>query len=528
MVTHDQAEALSTGDEVAVLRDGELVQTASPEVLYRMPADLDVARFVGEAVVIAGNARGELVSCALGRLDVLRPRITGPVRVMIRPEQIVVTRLAPDAPGSPGAARARVVGRTSFGPDTVLALELEGSAAATLSARTFERDLPEPGELVLLSVRGPVVTYPARRPDVVESAAATAGRVTPAEEAFAVSANGGETPAMTGRIRVATVAAVVLACSAVAVGCGGSGGDPQSIVLYSGQHPQLTDALVRGFEKQTGIDVKVRANDGVVLADQLLQEGPASPADVYFTENSPELETLAEHGLLAKLPASTLQHAPRQDAPASGTWAPVALRVSGLAYSPKLISRSSLPQSVPRPRAAAVEGKDRDRADRFGLPAGRRSRARAVRGGGGQAVAGRAEAQRAGVSDRRGRRRGGQQRPGGDRRDQPLLLVPPAHRDRRRGDAQRRLLLPRPQRRVDRERLGRRRAQDEQARRAGRPVCELPGQLTPGSGSSARATISSIPRGRASRPTRSCRRCRAWRRRRSASSSSETIRRPRS
>jgi iron(III) transport system substrate-binding protein len=151
---------------------------------------------------------------------------------------------------------------------------------------------------------------------------------------------------MNRRIRGATVAAVAVVCSVVASACGASGRDPHSIVLYSGQHPQLTDALVHSFEKQTGIDVKVRANDGVVLADQLLQEGPASPADVYFTENSPELETLDQHGLLAKLPGSTLQQVPRDDAPPNGAWAPVALRVSGLAYSPKLISRSSLPRSV--------------------------------------------------------------------------------------------------------------------------------------------------------------------------------------
>ncbi len=56
LVTHDQAEALSIGREVAVLRDGRLIQTASPTVLYRTPADLDVARFVGEAVVLPGAA----------------------------------------------------------------------------------------------------------------------------------------------------------------------------------------------------------------------------------------------------------------------------------------------------------------------------------------------------------------------------------------------------------------------------------------------------------------------------------------
>jgi iron(III) transport system substrate-binding protein len=143
-----------------------------------------------------------------------------------------------------------------------------------------------------------------------------------------------------------TVAVAMLASAAAIAGCGGSGGDPNSIVLYNGQHPQLTEALVGAFEKQTGIKVKVRSNDGVVLADQLLQEGPASPGDVYFTENSPELVTLDQHGLLAKLPAPTLQQVPSADQPPSGDWAPVALRISGLAYSSKLISQASLPRSV--------------------------------------------------------------------------------------------------------------------------------------------------------------------------------------
>ena len=66
LVTHDQAEALSMGREVAVLRAGRLVQTAAPSVLYRMPADLDVARFVGEAVVLAGAAARGVVATALG------------------------------------------------------------------------------------------------------------------------------------------------------------------------------------------------------------------------------------------------------------------------------------------------------------------------------------------------------------------------------------------------------------------------------------------------------------------------------
>src|SRR5262249_10891591 len=79
LVTHDQAEALSTGREVAVLRDGRLVQTAPPDVLYRTPADLDVARFVGDAVVLPGDARAEGVSCALGSLRVRGDAVDGRV-----------------------------------------------------------------------------------------------------------------------------------------------------------------------------------------------------------------------------------------------------------------------------------------------------------------------------------------------------------------------------------------------------------------------------------------------------------------
>jgi iron(III) transport system substrate-binding protein len=141
--------------------------------------------------------------------------------------------------------------------------------------------------------------------------------------------------------------ALALALAVVVAGCASSGAGPSgSVVLYNGQHPQLTDALVTAFEKQTGIKVSVRTNDGVVLADQILQEGSASPADVYLTENSPELVTLDQHGLLAKLSATTLRQVPRNDAPPSGDWVPVALRISALAYDPGQISKAVLPVSI--------------------------------------------------------------------------------------------------------------------------------------------------------------------------------------
>ncbi len=207
MVTHDQAEAMSMGREVALLRDGELVQIAAPEVLYRTPVDLDAARFVGEAVVLNGEARDGLVDCPLGVLDVLEPKLAGPVMVMIRPEQIRLARptagggrdaAAPDTRTTAGGGRdaaapdarataARVLGHSLFGPDAVVKLALEGASEVTVAARTFDRDLPEIGELVQVSVAGPIVTYPAprkRAEDLADRAswvlAPTAGTLTEA------------------------------------------------------------------------------------------------------------------------------------------------------------------------------------------------------------------------------------------------------------------------------------------------------------------------------------------------------------
>ena len=70
LVTHDQDEALSTADRVAVLRDGAIAQCAAPQELYSCPVDADMARFIGEANLIPGTLNGSSVQTLLGRLAV--------------------------------------------------------------------------------------------------------------------------------------------------------------------------------------------------------------------------------------------------------------------------------------------------------------------------------------------------------------------------------------------------------------------------------------------------------------------------
>ncbi len=117
---------------------------------------------------------------------------------------------------------------------------------------------------------------------------------------------------------------------------------------------------------------RLRTNDGVVLADQLLQEGHSSPADVFIAENSPELMNLEQHGLLAKLSPSVLSRSPPATARRTGEWLGIALRVSSLVYNPSLLPRIELPTSILDLAEPALEGEGRGRSARLGLPADRR------------------------------------------------------------------------------------------------------------------------------------------------------------
>jgi iron(III) transport system substrate-binding protein len=147
---------------------------------------------------------------------------------------------------------------------------------------------------------------------------------------------------------IVAVAALALTSGAAIAGCGGSdaASSADTITLYNGQHEQTADNLITAFERKTGINVVVRSDDEDVLADQIATEGARSPADVFFTENSPPLESLQAKGLLAKLDTATLASTPSKFSSPAGDWVGVSARVSVLIYNPSLISASQLPQHV--------------------------------------------------------------------------------------------------------------------------------------------------------------------------------------
>lgn len=152
VVTHDQAEALSMGHQVAVLRQGRLVQMASPQMLYRRPVDADLARFVGDAIILPGLASNGMVTCAMGELPLADDMPSGHVDVLVRPEQVRLDPLA--------ALRARVLNVTFYGHDASIRLDLQAGDLPTLSARVHGHAAPRPGEEIGLLVDGPVIAWP--------------------------------------------------------------------------------------------------------------------------------------------------------------------------------------------------------------------------------------------------------------------------------------------------------------------------------------------------------------------------------
>jgi iron(III) transport system ATP-binding protein len=153
LVTHDQAEALSMADQVAVMRGGRLVQLADPQTLYRHPLDLDIATFVGDAVVLDADVRDGLAHCVLGVLPLERPCPDGPTRILLRPEQVQLGERTGATP------TARVHSVDFYGHDARVLLDLP--SGLRIAARLDGSALPADGAEVSLSVAGAAQAFPA-------------------------------------------------------------------------------------------------------------------------------------------------------------------------------------------------------------------------------------------------------------------------------------------------------------------------------------------------------------------------------
>ena len=161
LVTHDQEEALSLADTVAVMRSGRIVQAADPQTLYRDPVDAEVAAFVGEAVLLDGQQEAAGVSTSLGRLRTRGAAIPQGARVtlMLRPEQILCREV--DSSAAEGGPSGRVLSTSFYGHDATARVALDGPERREIVARAAGHLLPSVGRHVAIEVEGTAVAYPA-------------------------------------------------------------------------------------------------------------------------------------------------------------------------------------------------------------------------------------------------------------------------------------------------------------------------------------------------------------------------------
>ena len=122
--------------------------------------------------------------------------------------------------------------------------------------------------------------------------------------------------------------------------------ESEGIVVYNAQHETLTQAWADGFTKETGIKVTIRNGSDMQFANQIIEEGAASPADVFLTENSPGMTLVDASKLFAPVDADTLAQVPETFKAADGDWVGVAARSTVFAYDKTKLKESDLPKSL--------------------------------------------------------------------------------------------------------------------------------------------------------------------------------------
>ncbi len=117
-------------------------------------------------------------------------------------------------------------------------------------------------------------------------------------------------------------------------------------MIYSGRQEALVGPLIERFQQQTGIATSVRYGNTAQLTAQLLEEGDATPADVYLSQDAGALGALGQAGRLEQLPQGVLDKVPARFRADDGSWIGTSGRARVIVYDPRQVSEQDVPDSV--------------------------------------------------------------------------------------------------------------------------------------------------------------------------------------
>ncbi len=164
MVTHDPSEAMKMADEIALMRDGRIVQTGTPYTIYNSPVDRDAAAFFSDVNVIPATVDGALAKTPFGAFLVPGYETGAQVDIVIRPQHLKIEFFrhghGPSESATMGAAAAATVRRARFlGYQSLVDFDVEGGPVLTASVSSVF--VPKPGtQFWLLAPRKHCYVFP--------------------------------------------------------------------------------------------------------------------------------------------------------------------------------------------------------------------------------------------------------------------------------------------------------------------------------------------------------------------------------